>query len=64
VELCHCAGLVRLQVLQVEAPHEEILAPDVLRDKVYLHPTGRNKRVSAISVASHISRMAGVRGLG
>lgn len=36
VELCHRARLVGLQVLQVEAPHEEILAPDVLRDQMYL----------------------------
>lgn len=36
VELSHRAGLVRLQVLQVEAPHEEILAPDVLRDQMHL----------------------------
>lgn len=44
VELCHRAGLVGLQVLQVEAPHEEILAPDVLRDKIHLHPQeGRNR---------------------
>lgn len=38
MELCHRAGLICLQVLQVEAPHQEILAPDVLRDKVYLRP--------------------------
>ena len=36
VELCHCASLAGLQVLQVEAPHEEILAPDVLRDQMHL----------------------------
>lgn len=36
VELCHCARLAGLQVLQVEAPHEEILAPDVLRDQMHL----------------------------
>lgn len=33
----------------------------MLRDKVYLHPTGRNKQRSAISVASHTFRIAGIR---
>lgn len=36
VELGHSACLAGAHVLQVEAPHEEILAPDVLRDQIHL----------------------------
>lgn len=36
VELRERAGLLRLHVLQVEAPHQEVVAPDVLRDQVDL----------------------------
>lgn len=46
MELCHRARLVCLEVLQVEAPHEEILAPDVLRDKIYLHPQKEQTEIS------------------
>lgn len=37
VELGERAGLLRLHVLQVEAAHQEIIAPDVLRHQVHLH---------------------------
>lgn len=40
VELGHCASLVGLQVLQVKAPHQEVLAPDMLRDQIDLVGTG------------------------
>lgn len=36
VELRHRASLVGLKVLQIKAPHEEILAPDVFRDQMHL----------------------------
>lgn len=36
MELGHRARLIGLQVLQVKAPHEEILTPDVLGDQVDL----------------------------
>ena len=36
VELRHGPSLVGLEVLQVEAPHEVIVAPDVLGDEVHL----------------------------
>lgn len=36
VELRERACLLRLHVLQVEAPHQEVVAPDVLRDQVDL----------------------------
>lgn len=37
VELGDGSGLVGLQVLQVEAPHQEVLAPDVLGHQVDLN---------------------------
>lgn len=40
VELRQSAGLLRLHVLQVEAAHQEILAPDVLRHQVHLPERG------------------------
>ena len=36
MKLCHCSGLVALQVLQVEAAYQVVLAPDVLGDQVHL----------------------------
>lgn len=36
MELRHRASLVGLKVLQIKAPHEEILAPDVFRDQMHL----------------------------
>lgn len=36
VELREGARLLRLHVLQVEAPHQEVVAPDVLRHQVHL----------------------------
>lgn len=41
VELGDGARLVGLQVLQVEAAHQEVLAPDVLRDQVDLECGGQ-----------------------
>ena len=41
VELGHCASLIGLQVLQVKASHQEVLAPDVLRDEIDLVGTGQ-----------------------
>lgn len=37
VELSDGAGLVSLQVLQVEAPYQEVLTPDVLRHQIHLN---------------------------
>lgn len=37
MELGDGAGLIGLQVLQVKAAHQEVLAPDVLRHQVDLH---------------------------
>lgn len=39
VELSDCPRFVSLQILQVEAPHQVIITPDVLRDQVYLENT-------------------------
>lgn len=36
MELGHRACLIGLQVLQVKAPHQEVLAPDVLRHQIDL----------------------------
>ena len=36
VELSEGPGLLRLDVLQVEAPHQEVVTPDVLRHQVHL----------------------------
>lgn len=36
VELRQRPGLLRVDVLQVEAAHQEVLAPDVLRHQVHL----------------------------
>ena len=41
VELRERARLLGLHVLQVEAPHQEVLAPDVLRHQVHLRGWGR-----------------------
>lgn len=49
VELRQGAGLLRLHVLQVEAAHQEVLAPDVLRHQVHLPGEGAAPRVSAPS---------------
>lgn len=40
VELRERARLLGLHVLQVEAPHQEVLAPDVLRHQVHLRRAG------------------------
>lgn len=40
VELRERARLLGLHVLQVEAPHQEVLAPDVLRHEVHLRRRG------------------------
>lgn len=40
VELSEGARLLGLHVLQVEAPHQEVLAPDVLRHQVHLPRNG------------------------
>lgn len=37
MELSDGAGLVSLQVLQVEAPYQEVLTPDVLRHQIHLN---------------------------
>ena len=36
VELSHCTGFAGLQVLQIETPHEIVVAPDVLRHQMHL----------------------------
>lgn len=36
VELSERPGLLRLHVLKVEAPHQEVIAPDVLGHQVHL----------------------------
>lgn len=41
VELGDGARLIGLQVLQVEAPNQEVLAPDVLRHQIDLSRTDR-----------------------
>lgn len=40
VELREGARLLGLHVLQIEAPHQEVLAPDVLRHQVHLPGNG------------------------
>ncbi len=37
MELSECPGLLRLHVLQVEASHQEVITPDVLRHQVHLN---------------------------
>lgn len=37
MELSDGAGLVSLQVLEVEAPYQEVLTPDVLRHQIHLN---------------------------
>lgn len=37
VELGKCTGFLRLYVFQVEAAHQKVIAPDVLRHQVDLH---------------------------
>lgn len=45
VELREGARLLRLHVLQVEAAHQEVVAPDVLRHQVHLHAdTGEHSK--------------------
>ena len=48
VELRERARLLGVHVLQVEAPHQEVLAPDVLRNQVHLPGSGgRPERIRA-----------------
>lgn len=47
VELRERARLLGLHVLQVEAPHQEVLAPDVLRHQVHLRRVARPQHVGA-----------------
>jgi len=42
VELSDCAGLISLDVFYVETAHQEIITPDMLRDKVYLQEHKEN----------------------
>lgn len=46
VELRESTRLLRLHVLQVEAAHQEVITPDVLRHQVHLQPQvdGNHKR--------------------
>lgn len=46
VELGDCSRLVGLHVLQVEAPHQEVIAPDVFRHEVHLQ--GAREQPSAL----------------
>lgn len=52
VELCERASLLGLHVLQVEAPHQEVLAPDVLRYQVYL----RRNSSGPLHIYVHVPR--------
>lgn len=56
VELGDGARLVGLQVLQVEAAHQEVLAPDVLRDQVDLDRGGAEAR-EAVSMKAKQTQM-------
>lgn len=53
VELSERPGLLRLHVLQVEASHQEVVAPDVLRHQVHLD---RNKKMIASEGLKRIIR--------
>jgi len=43
VKLRQGSGLLRLDVFQVEATHQEVFAPDVLRHQVHLTDTKRHR---------------------
>lgn len=43
MELSDGAGLIGLHVLQVEAPNQEVVTPDMLRHKVYLEGKGNQE---------------------
>lgn len=53
VELRERACLLGLHVLKVKAPHQEVLAPDVLRHQVHLSGTRPALRAAAHALHSH-----------
>jgi len=50
VELCDCACLVCLQILQVETADDVIFTPDVLRHQVYLSHTSSCYSLNTLGV--------------
>lgn len=59
VELGERAGLLRLHVLQVEAAHQEVVAPDVFRHQVHLH--GKTEYEKRFATASNRNNVAQCR---
>lgn len=58
MELSQGSGLLRLNILQVEAPHQEVIAPDVLRHQVHLQiaVVSTNKQVQISNYCTYVHR--------